>query len=560
MKKLLILATAATMALGAMAVTPQLSTLGRKAPASSLPAEMVPTHSVGRLAPNGQLRPEAKAASGMRRAKALVTPEGTPVPYTYGASIYLGSPYGFVYYGGISVSLSFSDDGNRVYFNNMFPNSFYNDEAWVQGNISTDGTRVTVPCDVPIFDIEERGVIYTVYPVELVVDNEMNVVGVKDIELVKDGGRIYIDDNTTRPTRYIALINYDANGEPELWDQIQLLTYDPVEADMEVVELPEGAEPSEFIFNYSNAFGLLESKKGLVYVDGSDVYMNGLAPGIDAWLKGTQEGNTVTFKSGQFLGGDVFLFYFQALYTDGTVDATGALTPYPTDEYVLTYDPETGYYENPDATRWSSVVTPDLQLYNYGNQYSIRPYTGDVPAIPSDPYDLYLEDWSYFGQTLLGYTLDNKDINGYFINPDCLAYYIYMDGQIFEFTVEDYPALSESMTLVPYGFTDGWNIMNGMVFISEALFNEVSVQAVYTVDGVTNYSNVVSIDRDGNVTTVSAPQVDPIGISNVDVKHVTRVEFFDAEGRKLMAPQQGINLMKMVTADGSEKTVKIYRK
>lgn len=556
MKKFMLLAVAATMALGTMAATPQLSAPVKTTSAPALNVQAV--HSLGRLTADGKLSQDAQA--GMRRAKALVTPEGTPVPYSYSADIYMGQMYGFVHYGGIGVSLSFSDDGSRVYFNNMFPNTFYNDEAWVQGNISTDGTRVIVPSDVPIFDIEERGVIYTVYPVELILDNEMNVTGVKDIELVKDGGRIYLDDNAQRPTRYLGLINYDANGGIEFWDQIMQLAYDPIEGELTPIELPEGAEPAEFIFNYSNAFGLLESSKGLVYVDGSDVYMNGLTPGVAAWVKGTKEGNTVSFPSGQFLGGDVFLFYFQALYTDGTVDATGALTPYPADEYVLTYDPETGYYENLDATRWASVIQANQDLFNYGNQFSIRPYTGDVPAVPSDPYGLYLEDFSYFGQTQLGFELDNKDVNGYFINPDCLGYYVYMDGQIFEFTPEDYPALTESMTLVPYNFSDGWNIMNGMVFISEVLFNELGVQAVYTVDGVTNYSNVVNIDRDGNITTVPAPQVEPIGISNVEAKSVTRVEFYDAEGRKLQAAQQGINIVKMVAADGSVKTVKMYRK
>ena len=57
-----------------------------------------------------------------------------------------------------------------------------------------------------------------------------------------------------------------------------------------------------------------------------------------------------------------------------------------------------------------------------------------------------------------------------------------------------------------------------------------------------------------------APQVEPIGISNVEAKSVTRVEFYDAEGRKLQAAQQGVNIVRMMTADGSVKTVKMYKK
>jgi hypothetical protein len=134
-----------------------------------------------------------------------------------------------------------------------------------------------------------------------------------------------------------------------------------------------------------------------------------------------------------------------------------------------------------------------------------------------------------------------------------------MDGDIYTLTPDVFTSLDEEMTLIPYGFTDGWSIVNGALFITENLFTSLGVQAVYTVDDVTNYSNVVSVDLDGNVTVTPAPQgID--GLNNVAAKQIASVAIYDAEGRKLNAAQQGVNIVKMVASDGSVKTVKMFKK
>ena len=301
-------------------------------------------------------------------------------------------------------------------------------------------------------------------------------------------------------------------------------------------------------------------EQGLVYVDGNDVYMNGLTPGLEAWVKGTKDGNTVTFKAGQFLGLDSYYMFYTPIYTDGTTDEDGYLVAFPGD-YTLTFDPETGIYSNLDETKYSAYGLVDGSLYDYGNQYQVKPYAGDVPAVPSDPYNLSIDDYTeYWGQYRLGYTIDPLDVDGNYINPEKLGYYLYLDGEQYTLTPDVFSELTEDMDLIPYGFTDGWDIYNGSCYIAEDLFTTLGVQTVYTVDGETNYSNVVSVDMEGNVTTVPAPQLNPDGISNVTAKQITSVAIYDAEGRKLDAAQKGVNVVKMVAADGSVKTVKMYKK
>lgn len=558
MKKFLLLIAALTLTMSAVAATPKRASLVKEVEApESIQKLEVRNHSlIGQNLSAADKNQNAQVA-GPRRVKAVNAPEGTVKHYTMSA--YVNSMFGIMYATGIASDISFTDDGSKVYFGNMFTGAFYPNEVWIPGNVSTDGSSITVPHDYALAELEYEGEMYTVFAGELILDESgANVADVKDIVFKKDGDLIYLEDDEANPQRYVGVYDYEADGSIALWDFALLISYEPYEGEAEAVVLPEGAEPAEFLYySYVDFDRVIE--KGQVYVDGNDVYMNRLAPGVDAWLKGTKDGNKVTFPAGQFLPGD-FYFYYYPFYVDGTTDESGYLIPFPSDAYVLDYDPETGIYSNLDATQYSGI-SAEGDLYDYINQFEIKPYDGDKPAVPSDPYDLSISDeyLSLFGEYFFSYMLDPLDVNGEYINPEYLSYYIYMDGDIYTLTPDVFTSLDEEMTLIPYGFTDGWSIVNGALFLTENLFNSLGVQAVYTVDDVTNYSNVVSVDLEGNVTVTPAPQgID--GLNNVAAKQITSVAIYDAEGRKLDAAQQGVNIVKMVAADGSVKTVKMFKK
>ena len=559
MKKFLLLVAAATLTLSATAATPKFAPQAKKAAVTLNLKQTTKSVASQELTATGMLKP-GKAA---RQAKAVVTPEGTAKPYMFSA--YLSSFFGMSYNSGLGVNVSTSEDGSKVFFDNMFPMTFNGGEAWVQGNVSTDGTSVTIPSDVVVAELPYEGSVDICYVGELILsgpDEEgyYNIEGVKEAVFTKDGDKYFVEDDETNPMRYIALYCIETDGSIGLWDYILMPSYEPVDFDTTPVELPAGAEPAEYIYYYNDSYGDPMMEQGLVYVDGNDVYMNGLTPGLEAWVKGTKDGNTVTFKAGQFLGLDSYYMFYTPIYTDGTTDEDGYLVAFPGD-YTLTFDPETGIYSNLDETKYSAYGLVDGSLYDYGNQYQVKPYAGDVPAVPSDPYNLSIDDYTeYYGQYRLGYTIDPLDVDGNYINPEKLGYYLYLDGEQYTLTPDVFVELTEDMDLIPYGFTDGWDIYNGACYIAEDLFTTLGVQAVYTVDGETNYSNVVSVDMEGNVTTVPAPQLNPDGISNVTAKQITSVAIYDAEGRKLDAAQKGVNVVKMVAADGSVKTVKMYKK
>ncbi len=554
MKKLLLLVAAATMSLGATAATPKIATQAKSHDAvKELKAQGVIGSNL-----KDYVKLNDAVASGAMRAKSAVTPEGDPVQYVF-------SDY---YYSAVPVMGSKSADGSKIYFDNMFVYKFDNGQAWVQGNISTDGTSVTFPSDIAIAELEdEDGSIYPVYPVELITDEEDYITGVKELVFKKDGEKIYVEDDADAPTRILALCALDEDGSfISYFDYTYVMAYEPYTGRTDLVELPEGAQPEDYVY-YSYVAGLfgasLVIEQGLVYINGSDVYMNLLTSGYgEAWVKGTIDGNKATFPGDQYVDCGNFLV-FQPFYTDGTTyeeNEENYLYTYPCD-LVLNYDAEKNVFtvaEEEGKDFYCGLFTQDGDLYTYSFDLLIGKPT-DAAATPTDPYDLEMEWDDYYEQYVLYYSLDPISTEGDFLNLNNLAYYIYLDGEQYTLTPDVFSRLTEEMDLIPYTFSDGYDIGTGNFWVAEPLATSLGVQAVYTVGDVTNYSNVVSVDVDGNVTTEPAPQV-VVGLNNVTAKQITSVAIYDAEGRKIDAAQKGVNVVKMVAADGSVKTVKMFKK
>ena len=551
MKKFLLLVAAATMALGATAATPKIATQAKSHDAvKELKAQGVIGSNL-----KDYVKLNDAVASGAMRAKSAVTPEGDPVQYVF-------SDY---YYSAVPVMGSKSADGSKIYFDNMFVYVFNNGEAWVQGNISTDGTSVTFPGDIAIAELEAEDGFHAVYPLELIVDENDNITGVKEIVFKKDGEKIYVEDDAEAPTRILALCALNEDGSfLGYFDYTYVMAYEPYTGRTDLVELPEGAQPEDYIYQsyVAGLFGAsLVIEQGLVYINGSDVYMNLLTSGYgEAWVKGTIDGNKATFPGDQYVDCGNFLV-FQPFYTDGTTDEEGYLYTYPCD-LVLNYDAEKNVFtmaEEEGKDLYNGLFTQDGGLYTYSFDLLIGKPT-EAAATPSDPYNLEMEWDEDYGQYVLFYNLDPISTEGDFLNLNNLAYYFYLDGEQYTLTPDVFSRLTEEMDLIPFTFTDGWDISNGYIYVAEPLATSLGIQAVYTVGEVVNYSNVVSVDLEGNVTTEPAPQVVPDGISNVTAKQVSGVEIYDAMGRKLSAPQQGVNIVKLVAADGSSKAVKMYKK
>ena len=168
-----------------------------------------------------------------------------------------------------------------------------------------------------------------------------------------------------------------------------------------------------------------------------------------------------------------------------------------------------------------------ISMLNCNLKYSLL-----HPAVPADPviiewYDsqnengdsyLYIEGW-------------NKDVDGFRMEDECISYTIYTDNdQPFAFSNDDYSLYGEDIIEVTYNFWyNMWELYPSCIYFYhtnaegfEPFFNQrIGIQFHYTVDGVTNSSNIVYLDVFEETGDDMPGDVD--GSGNVDIDDVTKM-------------------------------------
>ena len=500
------------------------------------------------------------AATLQAAHKTYVTPEGTPLDYTMSYS----------FNGNVNpdhpVQVSFSEDGQAVYFGNLFPGFLTNDMgAWIKGDIQPDSTiivKLQLFMDYDAYG--DESMFYSLYA------GSYDITGgtMADATLV-----LHADGSITQkdPNEYLWLGAYvgDTYAGPITYALSVELT--PVTEVHEPVVLPETATVAEFVYAYTDAYKKSVAQISKVATDGDDVYFQGLTPDVpEAWVKGTREGNNVTIKAGQYLGeGKGYLLELAFL------QARGDFSGYePVDEVTFNYDPETGIYaqirETEDADHFMIVEqTVSGKIYLYYFDFTIKPYDGPKASIPEDPFDLKFYDfWESQQNYALMFSNSYYGTDGSYLEPENRYYYIYMDDEILTFNTETYPTLTEATTLVPWDLTvmnaagNNYEIYSSptshYAYIYDPLFEKLGVQFVYLFEDQPYYSNIVYIDPEGNVTTVEVEQ--PNSIAATNETKVISMEYFNAAGQRQNFQQKGINLVRVTLSDGTQKTYKMFVK
>lgn len=161
----------------------------------------------------------------------------------------------------------------------------------------------------------------------------------------------------------------------------------------EVVEIPEGAEPQNYVVTatrlYSSDAGVAEtdySGEGQIIFNDEEVYISGLSYYMpEAWVKGEMDGETITIPAGQYLGA-------HAGSTDmwlGSYTNDGVLG-----DIVLTYNEETGVLSTedyivtngkPSAMYWYSILV----------ELVMTPGEVEKPEVVVVPEELEVEDYLF---------------------------------------------------------------------------------------------------------------------------------------------------------------------
>ena len=214
-------------------------------------------------------------------------------------------------------------EGNEVYIKDPLSKLIVN--TWVKGTLSDDGTTITLPMGQNIQYDTEVGQPIALKMMEYDEDyEEMSVLSTAQVTYTISEDKITL--NGTGKYLCMGAVWATSNEWAGFADYSSV--YTPAVTDV-LVEVPEGLETEVFKFNYNTNVG----------VDGNDVYIQGiLADMPNAWIKGTREGNIVTFESGQYLG----LLANKPVY----MVAVNRMNTSEIQPLTLTYDETTETYSN----------------------------------------------------------------------------------------------------------------------------------------------------------------------------------------------------------------------
>ena len=409
-------------------------------------------------------------------------------------------------------------DGNDVYVNGL---SYYlEDDSWVKGVMNADKTAVTFASPQMYGTIQEG------YDAYFIINNYVS------------------DEDDTYPTAYD--FGYDAaTGDFTIPGTCLLLEGSaPVNAFKcygyyyaiaitkgepavpEPVVVPADLVAEEYSLVASDNEGKAVSGSVMVGFQGNDVFFQGFSTYLpEAWVKGTlsADGATVTVNPDQFLGtySEVYDMFFN-------------YKGYP---LTFTYDAEAGRFVT------ENVIRIDNSQYWF-EYYADAVLTKVVemaamPANPSISGVVCAESGDY-----MLFDVPAVDVNGNGLLTSKLSFQFFVEDSIginqsevkeLVFTRDLYTKLAEDMTVIPYGFTDGYDFYNDAIYLNMPYdsWYKIGIKSVYTGGGETNETEIQWF------TLKEKMIVDGISDMFADKNAV----IYNMQGQKLDKPRNGLHII-----------------
>ena len=339
---------------------------------------------------------------------------------------------------------------------------------------------------------------------------------------------------------------------------------------------------------YGYEAGYQTGRVKVVYADdGKTVYIKDplcYAEGVGAWVQGelSEDGLTISVPLGQYV-------YYDDAYGYGLILAWGSTVAYDFGDDFYWID----FYEDESVTEATYAVDPDngtiTLLGTEGNVENPYPYNceatglagiwddGDgaatlewgstwtvrgeaVPAVPANPeVTEFFDCGDESGYTRLDFNISLFDVDGNPLDADCLTYSIFTDeDELFTFDYATYGAsngFDTDMTEIPYGYS-GYDFYLRRVYFyrtnmgDDPMFTwRIGMQLNYTVDGVTNKSDIVYLEV--------YPK--PTAVNELDgSKTEAGVRYFNMAGQEVSQPS-GLTIQVTTYSDGSTSAAKVIK-
>ena len=516
MRNLFTLTAALTLGLNAIAGT-----------AGSLPAftarEQVHVHA--------PVKVPAKLPGAFLGEAPLYDPEGSDENYVM--NVVENSWMGEMACYGYKMTVRRSADGKKIYFRDLTPG--YNiDETtglygWVEGTIN--GNDISIKSGQILYD--NHYFVQTLY-LEAVTMDEFG----QFMAFLPEIHFTINDDVISQPDNSIYLSPYK---DGETMDEAGFFNFMNNFSIMPIGEIPTFTPPADaktesWVMSHANG-----QQSVTVARDGNTVYIAGLSDQApDDFVPGTIEDGKLTFKSYYILSSNPNCYQRLAGAVESEPDEFGNTMLEMTPNFSFDVNADGSFTLSPSDS-W--IVTCDYFLQGLQSGFTgvrMFPYAGDVAATPATPEITF---WSA-GDMMLQVNVPCEDVDGNYINPEKLAYRIYLDGELHTFTPESYTMLQEPMTDIPYNFTEYYDIYsNGntkSIYLHADEARQVKVESVYTVDGETR---------------TSAPAELASVAAGITEKTVVDTVYTDLTGRIVKHPSHGAILLKTTRYDDGTRTV-----
>lgn len=364
-------------------------------------------------------------------------------------------------------------DGDDMYIRGL---GSVDETAWVKGTKNATGDYVfPAGQDLGLYHDEDR-LFFIGYANDKVTDAILTVDAAGGVYTFTTG----IVENADYTDKMYTLLNIASGATIEMAEaQPEVPT---------VVEVPEGLQTESWIFSGTDYFDKTSVARSVkVGFDGDDVYVQGLSSEVPAaWIKGTLDGDQLTFKSGQFLGGADSLFFIGYNLKSGISD------------YVMTYDEEAGKFTNDDVNSLLGVNAykdkVQASVYEFYNTTKIAKVVNRA-ATPATPSVTTLR-YTNVGN-VVEFNIPLIDTNSEGLVDSLVSYKLYYDegdGEAKEvvFTTDLYEKIEEDMTVIPYGFTEKWDFYASAVYLNmdDSAWKRIGIQTIYNGGDETNASEI----------------------------------------------------------------------
>ena len=335
---------------------------------------------------------------------------------------------------------------------------------------------------------------------------------------------------------------------------------------------PSKLDLKEYILGFTNHHDVADVVMAKMAYDGNDVWLTDFIPDMEnVWLKGTTDGNSVTFTSGQLLGVcDGYYAYFYGARRDIGENMQG------TPETIYILEPDLMFTPSSKGLLATDVVFEvnagngeSSYLYAYSNPEIIL--FEDKPQVPARPLlGQFTPAGGQFPIGMLGITINpfnqkkgTQDVD--FIDPSLLYYTIYINDMKNPLVIKakDFPGwIKEDTSLIPCKFNDGtndgsiamiYNYNNTTFIFNNVSWQEFGVQTIYFGGGEERRSATVWTNGD---IIPSEWDNGEVGVEGVGVDANDEiVAYYDLMGRQVVNPEKGIYIVR--TASG--KTFKVVK-